>query len=736
MSILFVIDLILVSLWALFALCNPVSGCILVFPVILIRLSTVFCLQLRERKSWIPILAFMAVAFSTLGLSHYDYNDFVLRPFARMYDYIIMLITGHSTLLEGAYHYLGNHGDLVPFPGEGWRIFVYSYIVWLVFAPIPIYTYLWARKKLKSSSWNWKRICYIIIAYTVLSAIILCVNEYDCTILPGAMRAWWLAMLLIPLIVGIRWHNLSLWCRRYIEIASIFFIAIIAGIYMQSMGSLIAIMISVPMFYYFVGYRWTDKGTARLHRNMYLLLLSGGIFWTAQYAIDLSRIVLLFASVGLVGYVAYQLLLNTKKLTESITLFIVGGFILPSIALGYNQFNCIGAKRLYNYTDYGYSYRGLLKVRSLNGFGIRDRFGYITPIEYEQIETMGNSSKPFVKFKHGGFWGVYDLERQSVVVKPEYNEIRPYDKNSWRLMDEFSVRYGCHDFFVTPGYYYRYRKCGKTSDCPFIHGLEDELPLKYDCDVKGAIYLDYILTEMMTILWQKPDSVSHADFYWHWAENVSSTIDRLHEDYDMFYTYDGLYNDAMDELVEYIDPSEACGFRAEMNAGSYLLATIENYRMVKAVQELADSLPNVNIRREYELFNEFMSAFEEWREIYDERNGRYGDLTLVQNCNAAKRFKDRRASVEEMTRVLKWDSGIMPETRTLSVDKAFDKLASECYKAKDLVPKVKLTFTKWIDYRNQIASEMPQQVGQSYRYQTRKLEKFYTSDEFLYEDEL
>ncbi|MCM1141560.1 MAG: hypothetical protein NC453_23560, partial [Muribaculum sp.] len=133
MSVLFIIDLILVSLWGLFALCNQVSGGILVFPVILIRLSVVFCLQLRERRSWIPILAFMVVAFAPLGLSHYAYNDFVLRPFARMYDCIIMLIKGQSTLMEGAYHYLGNHGDLVPFPGEGWRIFVYSYIVWLVF---------------------------------------------------------------------------------------------------------------------------------------------------------------------------------------------------------------------------------------------------------------------------------------------------------------------------------------------------------------------------------------------------------------------------------------------------------------------------------------------------------------------------------------------------------------------------------------------------------------------------
>lgn len=45
LNYIYVIDLILVSLWALFALCNPVSGNILVFPVLLIHLASVFCLK-------------------------------------------------------------------------------------------------------------------------------------------------------------------------------------------------------------------------------------------------------------------------------------------------------------------------------------------------------------------------------------------------------------------------------------------------------------------------------------------------------------------------------------------------------------------------------------------------------------------------------------------------------------------------------------------------------------------
>ncbi len=139
LTYIYVIDLILVSLWALFALCNSVSGSILVFPVIMIRLASVFCLKQRERNAWLPIVLFVLVALSSMSFRSYNFNDFVLRPFARMYDYVAMLVAGHSTLLEGAYHFLGNHGGLVPEPNKSWDLFVACYITWLTMSSTVIY---------------------------------------------------------------------------------------------------------------------------------------------------------------------------------------------------------------------------------------------------------------------------------------------------------------------------------------------------------------------------------------------------------------------------------------------------------------------------------------------------------------------------------------------------------------------------------------------------------------------
>jgi len=550
---------------------------------------------------------------------------------------------------------------------------------------------------------------------------------------------WWLAILLIPLIAKIRWMDLSLWVRRYVIMVLLFAIAIMAGFYMQSVGSLIAIIVSVPQFYYYVGYKWCRTSSASLNRNLYLLMLAGLSFWTAQYAIYETRDLLLFTSTILSGIVAFQLWRKTRKVATASVIFVVCAFLLPSIAIGYNQFTCTESKRLYNFTDYDYSYRGLLKVGNLDEEAIRDRFGYITPLGFNKIQPMGDSTKPYIKVYVEEYCGIYDLERQEYIIDPEPNisNILQYDNNVWKLMSKEGNGYGYESFFIGPAYYYRYEQQGIESECPFKNRLAQHLSLRYDYRDRNPEGLDYLLSELMTPLWNKPDSVSHADFYWNWAKGVSSTIDSLHNVHDMFFAFGdgGLYNDAMDDLEDYIDPSLDCGGRAEMNAGSYVVATIENYRMMNAVQELADILPEVNIRKEYELFNEFMSSFEDWRGVWDDRHGRYADWTLVQNCNAAKRFKDRKESVEDFISVVKGDTIIPATPYYLFTNKAFDKLARAYEPAAELVPPVRKNFQKWIDYRNAIASLFPQHAAASYRYQTIQLEKFYTSDEFLYEDE-
>lgn len=738
MNIILIFDLILVSVWILFSLSNFETIDILILPLMVVRVASVFSLQLRERKSIVLILTFIIVTVFSLTFHSCDFNELLIRPFARMYDYIVMLFAGQSTLMEGAWHYLANHGEVVPRPNTGWEIFTGIYIAWLLFTPLTVFIYLLCRKRLRSSRWNWKKIGFSLFAYTILCVLIRILYEIEPSFLPGLQRTWWLSVFVIPLLARLKWKRLSLWCRRYIIIVSLFALDILSGINMESMASLVSILITIPMFYYWVGYKWMDGDKIQRRFYLYLLIVAGLAFWTAQYGGSAIRLTLLTINFVLIGCVSFSMWEHSRKIVVPIVVFIICSVVLPSIAIGYNQFACFGAKRLYSYTDYNYSYRGLLMVRCGDHIAIRDRFGYITPVEYEQIEPIGNPSKPFVKFKSDGFWGVYDLERQKVVVDPKYTEILPYDKNAWRLIDEYTVRYGCHDFFVSHNYYNRYWECGTVSDCPFIHGLEDDLPLKYDCEVKGAKHLDFLLTEMMTKLWAKPDSVSYADFYWDWTAEVNGVIENLQSKTKTF-DEDGDYSsEAMLKLEKYIDP-ECGGSQTEMNATSYVLSTIENYRMLQAVQDLDYRLSPIDMRREYTLFNKFMSAYEDWEDKRDESMDWYSDRPRERKVELCARFKDRHKSIDDIRAVVKGDTVIPPVAAVSqsAIDEYFNRLASTGnYETKELVAPIKQKFKEWIDYRNQITSAMPRKIAVSYRNQTRQLEKFYTSNEFLYEDEL
>lgn len=242
----------------------------------------------------------------------------------------------------------------------------------------------------------------------------------------------------------------------------------------------------------------------------------------------------------------------------------------------------------------------------------------------------------------------------------------------------------------------------------------------------------------MTKLWQKPDSVSYADFYYDWTCEVNEMIENLQSKIGVFDDDGDITEEAMQKLEEYIDPG-CGGSQVVMNATSYVLSTIENYRMVQPVQYLEYRLSPIDIRYEYTLFNKFMLAYEDWELKRDEFKDWYSDRPRERNVQLEARFKDRHKSIDDFRAVVKGDT-IIPFTPVYppnSVNRYFDNLANIGYpETGELVKPIRTAFNKWIVYRNQIATQMPERIAASYRNQTHQLEKFYTSNEFQHEDEL
>lgn len=393
---------------------------------------------------------------------------------------------------------------------------------------------------------------------------------------------------------------------HYGAVTVVFAIALSAGFVMDNTFSLVAILISTVLFYYLVGVKWSESSLpdSSVLCVVYPIVISGFLFWASQYTEGGFCVLLLLASAVCMSYVAIKHYKRTHNAVVSILVFLVCSFILPIISIGYNRYNGIETKRGNNFRDYYYSSRGLLCVYDDGATGIRDRFGLIMPCEYERVVLIGNKLKPFVKFQNKKAWGIYDLERQEVIVQPEYKDIFEYGHNVWRLTP---TEGGNDKFFIASKFYYRYNTDNsRVYDNPSGYEPSVNLYLRYDYDVPHSDDLNKLLDMMVESLSLKNDSISYADFYWNWGLSITDRIDSLHVYAGLFESPDSSrYDMAMDAIAEYIDESSG-GSQLEMNCWSYIMAVIENYRMIHANQSLVSSFSNLDMRREYTLYNEYM----------------------------------------------------------------------------------------------------------------------------------
>lgn len=724
-----VFDLVAISVWALFTLWHLGIASFLMPVMILLRLAISFALSRRQKNTAWLIAVFTVVFILLLGFQPTSPNEALLRPLGKMYDCLVSLFQGHSTMLEGAYHYWGNHGDNVPFPGIGWIMWGLLWLSWVVLEPIAVYIVLLIRKGLVSTKWPWKKV-FLSTLYFV--AFLLFLIGYKYLHLDRKLDTpylWWLFFLFLPFVLRIRKKNIPMDVFRYGVVTVVFAIAFSAGFVMNSVFSLVAIFASTPLFYYFVGIRWSkpylsDKSALCL---VYPIVISGFLFWTAQYTARGFCVLLLSASAACMGYVAIRHYRRTHSVTVSILVFLVCSFVLPSISIGYNRYNGIETKRWFNCRTYHYSSRGLLYVLKDGAMGIRDRFGLVMPCEYEWVMPMGNKLKPFVKFQDGFAWGIYDLERQEIVVQPAYRDIFEYDHNVWRLVPEEGEN---DKYFIGSKFYYRFDMDNwRISDNPEGYELSAGLCLRYDRDVPHSDDLGKLLYTMIATLSTKNDNASYADLYWDWGLRISSEIDSLNLYAGLFESSDSSrYDMAMDAIVEYIHESSG-GNQPEMNCWSYVTAVMENYRMIHANQALADSLPDLDMRREYTLYNEYMVALEEWESRIDAAFGEdYSSKPMDVNATAKYRFKKRRQSLEEFMNVLSHKQQISCKGKISDrlVQRHFDDMAKP-YRNTDLgeyyVDNIRYSFRNWMDFRNEIAYKMPRNLATAYRNQTENLKR-------------
>ncbi len=235
------------------------------------------------------------------------------------------------------------------------------------------------------------------------------------------------------LIGGILWHgSLEKTCSAMMMVLLVVFLT---GLSMNARLCQIMCITAVPLTY------WLLCNYLRIKADgLWILVVSMTVFWYTQVVAGFWRATMLMISFGLVLYVITRLYKNTKSnlLANAFALYL--GILLPSFAIGYDQYACI------NYARSGFGYlvpfRGILYITDGTGelYGLRDRYGLLVKPEYEQIRESDGFSQVWAyiyELRKDGYSRYFDVLNNRFIHEPEIHpklqqEIREILENHFK----------------------------------------------------------------------------------------------------------------------------------------------------------------------------------------------------------------------------------------------------------------------------------------------------------------
>lgn len=436
----FIADLILVSVWALFfsRYCSP--GLLLLIPI---RIA--LCFEMQRKSPWTLI---SAIGF----LLAYSCVDNFSRPFERMFFNFFCAI-GESELMIEIFS--------EPFEWEmkAWIGAISSvWYIWLVILPLVTGISFRNVRQIKwTSKWIW---IYIIPFFGLCLWTMIEEGAVGCILLG----------LVISFLPVVYW---SIYDRKgrspvqlllenrnigwYLLYVTLFLSAITIGLKDITSLKLIGLIVFPAAFYILLTLSFR-LGTI-LTRCCLALSVSGWLYWLTFDTGKASTIVLLSIAISLIIFAGVTIIVKTKSWKAPMIIMLVVPTVIIPCTLGLNPYVAIDA-------DYTRMYVSNVSVR--NGvyviekyyeaidsgqpfvcgrkYGLRDRYGVILPIEYTELKTLDrwgryiatNSPDRYGNLKSDQRYGVFDMRNRTFVVNPktiDVSGLEKIDDNSFKLIN-------------------------------------------------------------------------------------------------------------------------------------------------------------------------------------------------------------------------------------------------------------------------------------------------------------
>lgn len=373
-----------------------------------LRIWTNFLMKRRSKLAAIPL-----AALSILCLELFSYRGilFVRTVWIQLLSSARALINAKSFSWPDYYELSDSLGDLS-------HPIIISGVVWMVVIPWCIYIWRLCKKQLPPGGLSRRKtigLCVYIPAMVFASDLV--------EIRPAGVVAM-LLILLIPVFFndGSIKGLLSRGEITYLLTLAILMLGDFSGVRMKP-ESVIAVCVLPAAF--FILMNWNMHREAN-YKDILWIFAASIIFWGAQYTTDATRLLHLFASLSVMAVPFVQLAIETKKKWASAGIYAMVALVLPLLSLGYNPYAVLNAKRVS-------SNDALMSCETDDGkCGLRDRYGVVLPIEYDNIRVL-SPSKPYWKVEKDNKWQIYDIYRQELLSEERFGDIICHNENVYQL---------------------------------------------------------------------------------------------------------------------------------------------------------------------------------------------------------------------------------------------------------------------------------------------------------------
>lgn len=231
------------------------------------------------------------------------------------------------------------------------------------------------------------------------------------------------------LLGGILWHDGN--AKTYSLLMSVAVMALFSGLAMKP-EICWYVCLGAPMLSFWLLCRYYQVKADRL----WLMLAAMIVFYYAQTSYGIIRIALLGISLALVAYLCSCFYKAKGMLALSIVSALYLGILLPSLAIGNNQYTCINYPRQGFYTLESYPGFFIVKNPQTENYGLRDRYGLLIAPEYEKI-TFHTPRHYWdtLELRKNGYYNLYDIYD---------NKVLKVDDIDQQLQDSICLMLGNH----------------------------------------------------------------------------------------------------------------------------------------------------------------------------------------------------------------------------------------------------------------------------------------------------